>query len=57
MTAKIKSTAKPLYIINFVEIAYHQNAVLHIIKSQKEYARLRRDDIQPLGADDIHAEA
>ena len=29
--------------------AYHQVA--------KSYARLRRDDIQPLGADDIHAEA
>ena len=26
-------------------VVYHQNAVLHIIKSQIEYTRLSRDDI------------
>ncbi len=31
---KIKAIA--LYIINFVEIAYHQHEVLHIIKSQED---------------------
>ena len=29
---KILSNPKDLYIINFVEIAYHQNEVLYIIK-------------------------
>ena len=29
---KILSNPKDLYIINFIEIAYHQNEVLYIIK-------------------------
>ena len=41
--AKIKAIA--LYIINFVEIAYHPLEEWHIIKSQERYT-LKRDDIQ-----------
>ncbi len=42
---------KALYIINFKEIAYHQNGVLHIIKSQRNTPSvmiytLKRDDIR-----------
>ena len=37
-----------MYIINFVEIAYHQHAVLYIIKPQERYT-LTRDDMQPKG--------
>ncbi len=37
-----------MYIINFVEIAYHQNEILYIIKSREIYT-LVRDDIQPKG--------
>ena len=35
-----------LYIINSVGIAYHQHAVLHLIKPQEKYT-LTRDEIQP----------
>ena len=45
---KITSTAKPLYIINFEEIAYHQHGVLYLIKLQAKYT-LSRDEIQPEG--------
>ena len=40
-----------MYIINFAEIAYHQNEVLYIIKSQRNTPSvmiytLKRDDIR-----------
>ena len=42
---------RALYIINFAEIAYHQNKVLYIIKSQRNTPSvmiytLKRDDIR-----------
>ena len=47
----IKIKAQALYIINFIEIAYHQNKVLYIIKSQRNTPSvmiytLKRDDIR-----------
>ena len=35
-----------LHIINSAGIAYHQHAVLHLIKPQEKYT-LARDEIQP----------
>ena len=41
--------AEGVYIINFVEIAYHQNEVLYIIIAKAFFIQAMRDDIQPKG--------
>ena len=46
MTASEKNQGVALYIINSEGIAYHQHAVLHLIKPQEKYT-LARDEIQP----------